>query len=65
MSATYDPDVQVEQKSSIKVTLNAKREPQFEAKVVQGVTDDELATLRRQAVNHYQALCRELGVVGS
>lgn len=53
---------QVEAKSSIKVSLNAKREAQFEAKVVQGATDDKLATLRRQAVNQYRELCRELGV---
>lgn len=58
----YDETQQVEAKSSIKVTLNAKREAQFEAKVVQGATDDELATLRRQAVAQYRELCRELGV---
>jgi hypothetical protein len=52
----------VEAKSSIKVTLNAKRDPQFEAKIVQGVTDPELDELRRQAVHTYQELCRELGV---
>lgn len=52
----------VEQRSSIKVTLNAKREPQFEAKVVAGATDQELTTLRQQAVNQYRELCRELGV---
>jgi hypothetical protein len=51
----------VEQKSTIKVTRNAKGEAQFEAKVVHGVTDDELADLRRQAVAHYNALNRELG----
>lgn len=52
----------IEQKSTIKVTLNSKREPQFEARVVQGVSDGELAVLRRQAVNHYRELCREFGV---
>lgn len=55
------PDYQpVEQKSSIKVTRNAKGEPQFEAKVVDGATDEELTTLRRQAVNQYRELTKEL-----
>jgi hypothetical protein len=54
----------VEAKSSIKVSLNAKREAQFEAKIVEGVTDDELTALRGQAVNTYRELCRELGVTG-
>lgn len=62
MGATEYDGQQAEARSSIKVTLNAKREPQFEAKVVQGVTDSELATLRAQAVNQYRELCRELGV---
>lgn len=60
--SSHDETQQFEAKSSIKVTLNAKREAQFEAKVVQGVTDAELATLRGQAVNQYRELCRELGV---
>lgn len=51
----------VEAKSSIKVTRNAKGEAQFEAKVVQGATDDELTTLRQQAVNQYRELAKELG----
>ena len=50
----------VEQKSSVKVTRNAKGEPQFEAKVVAGATDEELATLRQQAVTQYRELAREL-----
>jgi hypothetical protein len=53
---------QVESKSTIRVSLNAKREPQFEVKIVDGVTDPELAELRRQAVASYRELCRELGV---
>lgn len=56
-----DEGLQFEAKSSIKVTMNAKGEAQFEAKVVHGVTDDELTTLRRQAVYQYQELARELG----
>jgi hypothetical protein len=62
MSAVEHEGQQFEAKSSIKVTLNAKREAQFEAKLVDGVTDDELAKLRGQAVNTYRELCRELGV---
>jgi hypothetical protein len=54
---------QVEAKSSIKVTRNAKGDAQFEAKVVAGVTDTELTELRRQAVHTYQELARELGGV--
>lgn len=59
MSSTdYQP---VEQKSSIKVTRNAKGEPQFEAKVVAGATEPELTELRRLAVDQYRQLTRELG----
>lgn len=50
----------VEAKSSIKVTRNSKGEPQFEAKIVQGATDEELTILRRQAVNQYRELAKEL-----
>jgi len=60
-----DHDQQVEQKSSIKTSVNAKREAQFEAKIVQGTTDDELTELRRQAVHNHRELCRELGVVAA
>lgn len=61
MSAN-DDQIQVEAKSSIKTSLNAKREPQFEAKIVQGVTDVELTELRRQAVHNHRELLRELGI---
>lgn len=63
MSAPEQEGV-VEQKSSIKVTRNAKGDAQFEAKLVAGVTDPELTELRRQAVHTYQELSRELGGVG-
>lgn len=53
-------EYQVEAKSSIKVTRNSKGEAQFEAKVVSGATDEELETLRRQAVAQYRELAREL-----
>lgn len=58
MSAPEYPSV--EAKSSIKVTRNSKGEPQFEAKVVSGATDEELTMLRRQAVHQYRELSREL-----
>lgn len=62
MSAVEDGQ-QLEQKSSIKVTRNAKGDAQFEAKIVAGVTDLELDELRAKAVKTYQELARELGGV--
>lgn len=59
-SQEHDGQV-VEQKSSIKVTRNAKGDAQFEAKIVAGVTDGELNELRAKAVKTYQELARELG----
>lgn len=61
MSSGEHEQPAVEQKSSIKVTRNAKGDAQFEAKIVHGVTDGELADLRRQAVETWQALARDLG----
>lgn len=62
MSAN-DDQIQVEAKSSIKVTRNAKGDAQFEAKVVDGATEPELNELRRLAVHQYRELVRELGGV--
>lgn len=53
---------QQESKSTIRVSLNAKREAQFEIKVVEGATEDEITRLRGLAVNAYRELCREFGV---
>lgn len=68
MSAN-DDQIQVEAKSSIKVTRNAKGDAQFEAKVVDGATEPELnehswrptltRQLRRLAVHQYRELVRE------
>lgn len=52
---------QVEQRSSIKAVRNAKGEPQFEIKVVEGTDNMELDRIRKLAVDHYHALARELG----
>jgi hypothetical protein len=49
-----------EQRSSIKVTRNAKGDPQWEIKVVVGEDDAALNKMREQAVSQHQALGREL-----
>jgi hypothetical protein len=61
MSTPEHDGQQAEQRSSIKVTRNAKGDAQFEAKVVSGATDEELTTLRTQAVTQYRELAKELG----
>lgn len=53
----------VESRSKIKVTRNAKGDPQWEIAVVEGVTRDEIARLRTLAVEQHEMLLREL--VGS
>lgn len=60
MSAPEHDQPVVEQKSSIKVTLNAKREAQWEVKVVDGSTMGGLDELRRIAVAQHNALIAEL-----
>lgn len=59
--SSYDEGQQVEAKSSIKVTRNAKGDAQFDVKVVAGESDERLNTMRQQAVAQFQALVRELG----
>lgn len=54
--------VQPEAKSSFKVTLNAKREPQFEIKVVAGESVQECDRLRGICVAQFRALKQELGI---
>lgn len=46
--------------SKVKVTRNAKGEPQWEVSVREGVTEAEMTRLRTLAVTQYQALAREL-----
>lgn len=60
MSAN-DDQIQVEAKSSIKVTRNAKMDAQWDVKVVAGSTEEELNELRRIAVAQHVALTREIG----
>jgi hypothetical protein len=58
MSSVEQP--QVEAKSSIKVLRNAKGDPQFEIKVVEGVDEDELIRLQTLAVDRFWSLSRDL-----
>ena len=51
---------QQEQRSSIKVVLNAKHEPQFEVKVYAGETGEELDRIRGLAVAQHNHLVQEL-----
>jgi hypothetical protein len=62
--STPEHDGQVEARSSIKATRNAKGDAQFEVNVVAGETDDVLNSMLSQAVHQYQELARELGGVG-
>lgn len=50
----------VEQKSSIKITRNAKGDAQYEVKVVAGETDEALTAMRTQAVTQYKAVGTDL-----
>ena len=50
----------VESRSKVKVTRNAKGDPQWEIAVVEGVTGEEMSRLRTLAVEQHQALVREL-----
>lgn len=51
-----------EQRSSIKIVLNAKREAQVEVKVYAGDTADELETTRTLAVAAYRQTLADLGI---
>lgn len=51
---------QVEARSSIKVTMNAKRDAQWEVKVVDGAEMADLDELRKIAVAQHNALIAEL-----
>jgi hypothetical protein len=52
---------QVEQRSRVKITRNAKGEAQFEVSVVSGQEVAELVRIRELAVAQYRALEEELG----
>lgn len=60
MSSAESGEVQIEQRSSIKVTRNAKGEPQWEVKVVVGDELEKLDIVHDMAVAHYKQLEREL-----
>lgn len=49
-----------EQKSSVKVSRNAKGDPQWEIKVVVGTAEYEISLSRAIAVTQYRALEAEL-----
>lgn len=51
-----------EQRSSIKIVLNAKREAQVEVKVYAGETADDLLALRKAAVDAYRQTLADLGI---
>lgn len=55
-----EADVQAEQRSRVKVTRNAKGDPQWELSIVEGADEDEVNRLRRIAVAQYNALLSEL-----
>lgn len=50
----------IEQKTRVKVTRNAKGDPQWEITVVEGTPDAELERVRSLAVQTHRALVREL-----
>lgn len=50
----------VEQRSSVKVSSNAKGEAQVEVKAVDGVAETELQRLRELAVGNYLAAMRHV-----
>lgn len=53
--ATPEHDGQVEQKSSIKISTNAKQEAQVEVKIYDGTDETELTRIRELAVNAYKS----------
>jgi hypothetical protein len=51
-----------EQRSKIKLTRNAKGDPQWEISVLAGESDTALDEARRQAVAQWNALLGDLGM---
>lgn len=51
-----------EQRSSVKLSLNAKRETQVEVKVYAGETQEEVDQLRALAVRTYLDTMRDVGI---
>jgi len=52
----HEPGASVEPKSSIRIARTAKGDPQFEVKVYEGATAEELDRMRGLAVAEYKAL---------
>lgn len=58
--STTEHDPQIEQRSKIKLTRNAKGDPQWEISVVADEQDATLDAMRAQAVAQWRALEMEL-----
>lgn len=54
------PEVQTESKGSVKISRNAKGEPQYEVKVYAGEPELLISSARQIAVSQYRALEDEL-----
>ena len=52
---SYDPDAQVEQRSSVKISTNAKQEAQVEVKIYDGADPVDVDRIRELAVSTYKA----------
>jgi hypothetical protein len=50
----------IEQVSKIKVTLNAKQDPQWEVSIVEGADPVEVAKMRELALEQHRILMHEL-----
>lgn len=56
-----DAEHLVEQRSSVKLTLNAKGDPQVEVRVYEGADAEELERIRRLAVQQFSEALRAVG----
>ena len=56
----YEGQDPVEARSMVKVTRNAKGDPQWEVSVVEGADETEIQRLRMIAVDAWRALERDL-----
>lgn len=58
--STPEPQQEREQRTSVKVTRNAKGDAQFEWKILTGEDDAVVDALRHQAVRQYRLTADEL-----
>ena len=56
----YEGQDPVEARSKVKVTRNAKGDPQWEVSIVEGADENEIQRLRTIAVDTWRALARDL-----